>query len=121
MQQTDWRLLLVGGEAEGDRLDRLGTGLPPERVRVARSLPLAELARQMTACRAFLGHDSGISHLAAAISLPSIALWGTTQEAVWRPPSPTFRILRHPGGMGGIQPVDVLAALNDLLDLSPVT
>ena len=42
---TDLDLLLVGGEAEGERLQRLAAALPPARSRVAQSLPLAELAR----------------------------------------------------------------------------
>ena len=54
-----------GGEAEGERLQRLAAALPPARFRVAQSLPLADLARLLAACQAFIGHDSGISHLAA--------------------------------------------------------
>ena len=75
---TEFNLLLVGGEAEGDRLQRLAATLPPARTRVAQSLPLAELAHRLAGCRAFIGHDSGISHLAAAVGLPGVVLWGET-------------------------------------------
>ena len=66
---TSWNLLLVGGEAEGERLQRLAAALPPARSRVAQSLPLAELARLLRRCAAFIGHDSGIAPLAAALGL----------------------------------------------------
>lgn len=92
-------LLLVGGEAEGDRLQRLGAALPPRRLRVAQSLPLAELARVLSRCGGFIGHDSGISHLAAALGLPGLILWGDTTEEIWRPAGPKIVVLRHPAGL----------------------
>jgi heptosyltransferase-2 len=96
---TQFRLLLVGGEAEGERLQRLAAALPPERLRVAQSLPLADLARLLAGCVAFIGHDSGISHLAAAVGLPGLVLWGDTAEEVWRPPSDKVVVIRHSGGL----------------------
>ena len=59
------------------------------------SLPLSELAARFTACSAFLGHDSGISHLAAACGVPSLLLFGPTDPAVWAPPQPWVQILRE--------------------------
>jgi heptosyltransferase-2 len=96
---TSLNLLLIGGEAEGERLQRLTAALPPARTRVAQSLPLAELARLLARCQGFVGHDSGISHLAAALDLPAVLLWGTSAEAIWRPPSKNVTILREPGGL----------------------
>src|SRR5262249_1305359 len=66
------KLLLVGGEAEGERLQRLSAALPHGRVRVAQSLPLPDLARLLVESVGFIGHDSGISHLAAAVGLPGL-------------------------------------------------
>src|SRR5204862_4175614 len=60
MNSTRHDLLLVGGEAEGGRLQRLTAALSPTRVRVAQSLPLPELAAQLARCIGFIGHDSGI-------------------------------------------------------------
>lgn len=95
---TDRNFLLVGGEAEEDRLERLAAGLPPGRASVARSLPLPELALRLRSCAAFLGHDSGISHLAAALGLPGIVLWGPSNATVWRPKSDRFELITAPGG-----------------------
>jgi heptosyltransferase-2 len=102
IERTDRELLLVGGEAEGERLQRLAATLPPARIRVAQSLPLAELAKLLERCGGFLGHDSGISHLASALGLPGVVLWGHTVEAVWRPTGERVRILRAPGGLGAL-------------------
>ncbi len=99
IRETDLRLLLVGGEAEGERLQRLAAALPPMRVRIAQSLPLTELAGLLQGCLAFIGHDSGITHLAAALGLPGLILWGDAAEAIWRPPSERMVVVRHPGGL----------------------
>lgn len=99
INSTSHNLLLAGGEAEGERLQRLAAALPPQRTKVAQSLPLAELARLLAKCHGFIGHDSGISHLAAALGLPALVLWGESAERVWRPPAETVKILRHPAGL----------------------
>ena len=108
-------LLLVGGEAEGERLHRLASPLPSDRVRVAQSWPLPDLGRALIGCRAFIGHDSGISHLAAALGLPCLVLWGRTAEAVWRPSGEQVRVLRHPPGLAHLEVREVLAAAQNVL------
>jgi len=112
--ETDHDVLLVGGEVEGERLDRLAAALPAGRVRVARSLPLVELGGLLAGCRAFVGHDSGITHLAGALGLPGLVIWGDTLEIVWRPRSPAMRILRSPSGLMGVSVPQVTGALRQL-------
>lgn len=85
LRLTSHRLLLIGGEAEGDRLERLLRDLPADRVRVARSLALDQLATLLGGCEQFVGHDSGITHLAAAVGLRCLVLWGPSNPVIWRP------------------------------------
>ena len=115
VSSTEFDLLLVGGEAEGDRLQRLAAALPPPRSQVAQSVPLAELAGRLAACRAFVGHDSGISHLAAAVGLPGLVLWGDTAEEIWRPPSEEMMVLRHPAGLDRLPAAEVVEQLRRVL------
>jgi len=89
-------LLLVGGEAESDKLAKIAAALPPGRVEVASGLPLAKLAERLSSCAGFVGHDSGITHLAAALGLRTLALWPDTPETVWRPRGDHVALLRHP-------------------------
>jgi len=97
--QSACDLLLIGGEAEGDRCARLASTLPAGRAHIAQNPPLIELARRMQACSAFIGHDSGITHLAAALDLPGLVLWGETDLTTWRPQSARLKILRDPAGL----------------------
>ena len=113
---TNLDLLLIGGEAEGERLQRLAAALPPSRARVAQSLPLPKLAVALCSCRAFIGHDSGISHLAAALGLRGLLLWGDTVEAVWRPPGEKMVLLRHPRGLRHVEADEVMVELKRLLE-----
>jgi heptosyltransferase-2 len=112
IHSTAFNLLLIGGEAEGERLQRLAAALPPARSRVAQSLPLADLARLLTGCAVFIGHDSGISHLAAAVGLPGLLLWGDSAEEIWRPPSEKIKVLRHPAGLQQLSVLEVLRHLH---------
>ena len=99
---TKFDLLLVGGEAEGERLRQFAAALPPTRCQIAQSLPLAELAQRLRSCIGFIGHDSGITHLAAALGLPCLVLWADAVEEVWRPQGGRLTIVREPGGVRGI-------------------
>lgn len=113
--KTRYDFLLVGGEVEGQRLQRLASGLLPQRVQIAQSLPLSELARRLQACAAFMGHDSGISHLAAALGLPCLVLWADTIEQIWRPLGERLIIVRETGGVRAIRVQRVVAELAALL------
>jgi ADP-heptose:LPS heptosyltransferase len=115
LNSTHFNLLLVGGEAEGERLQRLAAALPPARCAVAKSLPLAELAARLQSCAAFVGHDSGITHLAAALGLPTLALWADTVEEIWRPQGERLAVVREVAGIGSIRVERVLGELASLL------
>jgi ADP-heptose:LPS heptosyltransferase len=111
---TRWNLLLVGGEAEGERLRRLAAVLPPARCSIAQGLPLAELAQRIQSGAAFVGHDSGITHLAAAVGLPCVVLWADTLEEVWRPQGEPLVILKE---ITGVRAISVEKVMNELRQL----
>ena len=117
--QTNHNILLIGGEAEGDRLKRLAKALPAERIRVAQSRPLAELAKLILQCEHFVGHDSGISHLASALGLKGIILWGETSSTIWRPRSDAIKTLHSPDGLKSLSPDTVSTAILESLVPKP--
>jgi heptosyltransferase-2 len=117
---SDRNILLVGGEAEGDRLQRLAAALPESRLRVARSLPLNTLAGLLRACELFVGHDSGITHLAAAVGLPCVALWGPSNPALWRPRGNRITLVQDESGLAGLDTPAVWEVLRSCLPENPV-
>ncbi len=92
------RVLLVGGEADGRAMDFLTRELPAGRVGGLHDMPLPMVGATAARAELFLGHDSGISHLAAATGCPCLLLFGPTDPDVWAPPHPGVRVLRAPGG-----------------------
>ncbi len=110
------RLLLIGGEADSERVARLCAILPNERVRCAQNLSLVKLAAHLQNCALFLGHDSGISHLAAAVGTPAVLLFGPTDPAIWAPANRNVKVLRAPAGVLSELGVEkVLAAAYELM------
>lgn len=115
MRATTLNILLVGGEAERERLERLAATVPATRLKLMQSAPLPELARWLASCVAFVGHDSGITHLAAAVGLRSLILWGESVETVWRPRGSEMTILRDTHGLRNLSVAVVINHLEQLL------
>lgn len=62
-------------------------------------LTLLELAATLAECSAFLGNDSGVTHLAAAVGLPVVALFGPSDADTWAPRGRGgVKVLRAPEG-----------------------
>ena len=78
--------------------------------------PLEELLRRLAGARAFLGHDSGVSHLAACAGTPGLLLFGPTDPSIWKPPVGNLRALRPVGGLDSLTVPEVLAACRPLLE-----
>lgn len=96
------------GEADHEIADALQRNAP-DIPRLA-GLDLMDVARVLTCAGAYVGNDSGISHLAAALGVPSLVLFGPSDPDRWSPRG--ARILRAPGGDLHLLPVhDVEAAL----------
>jgi ADP-heptose:LPS heptosyltransferase len=101
-------LLIISGEAEPrDLLAGIGEPL--------HQLPLGELADRLAQCELFVGHDSGISHLAAATGVPLLLLFGPTDPAMWAPPTPRAQVLRSGADVAAISLADVQRAIRAAL------
>jgi heptosyltransferase-2 len=109
------RLLVISGEADEAQTDQLQREWTNRGVRLARNLALPRLAAVIERS-IFIGHDSGISHLAAAVGANCILLFGPTNPDVWAPKNENLQVLRAPGGkLDDLQIETVEAALAGLL------
>jgi len=52
-----------------------------------------DLVALLSAARAFIGNDAGPTHLAAILGTFTVALFGPTSPAVWRPLGPNVQVL----------------------------
>jgi ADP-heptose:LPS heptosyltransferase len=87
-------VLLLIGPAERECLGR-GFGLIRSRhAVVADNLPLIQVASLLERCRCYIGNDSGITHLATAVGVPTVALFGPTDPEIWGPRGEKVTIVR---------------------------
>ncbi len=80
------------GEADTEArraFDRLNTGFA-----VLESLDLTALAEAYAASRGYVGNDSGVTHVAAAVGVPVTALFGPSDPDVWASRAPGVRVVR---------------------------
>lgn len=94
---NDERLLVISGEADEAQTGQLEREWKNRGIRFAKGLPLPLLAAMLERA-IFIGHDSGISHLAAAAGANCILLFGPTNPDVWAPKNDNVRVLRAPNG-----------------------
>ena len=75
---------------------------------------LDRLVDVLSQAGAYLGNDSGPTHLAAQLGVPTIALFGPTHPQTWAPQGPDVTILApsSPQPMSWLAISDVLAAIN---------
>ena len=100
-------ILVVSGESDIERTDELKAAFGNQLVFLDH-LPLHLLGAVLQCCDFFIGHDSGISHLAAAAGAECLLLFGPTDPAVWAPPNPDVNVLRAPGGLLQNLPVETV-------------
>ncbi|MHA1153092.1 MAG: glycosyltransferase family 9 protein [Alphaproteobacteria bacterium] len=128
------RVAVLAAGPERDQAQPVIEALPAERVLdLVGAVDLPTAAACLRRCRAFLGNDSGLMHLAAAAGTPTLGLFGPSHTRRYRPWGPKAAFLRTPESydelvrrvvapgqvqetlMDGLTVEAVLAAAEDLL------
>jgi len=90
----------------------------PSGVEVLAAPPLARFVEHLAGASAYLGCDSGPSHLAAAVGTPCVLLFGPTNPSIWAPAAGWVRVIQgqadHPDGHWGAAPRAVARAIEGL-------
>jgi heptosyltransferase-2 len=108
-------LVVISGETDKAQTEQLEREWKSRDVCFAKNLPLPHLAAVLEHA-IFIGHDSGISHLAAAAGANCILLFGPTNSDVWAPKNNNVRILRAQSRkLSHLAMADVKAALAEAL------
>ena len=108
-------LIVISGEADKAQTAQLEYIWKDQDVRFAKNLPLPHLAGTLEHS-IFIGHDSGISHLAAAAGASCILLFGPTDPNVWAPRNENMQIVAAESGrLNDLGTAPVQAALSRFL------
>lgn len=97
--QRGYPILLLAGPADRERVSRIQNSLPspprPDMLDVLIDAPLVVVAEYLQQCSCYLGNDSGITHLAAMLGIPTLALFGPSDPTTWRPLGPDVEVIQE--------------------------
>ena len=86
------RVAVVLGEAEREFAREVRAAMPGE-VEYWQELPLVELATRLARAAEYFGNDSGITHLAACLLVPTTAMFVASDPRVWAPRGDHVRVV----------------------------
>jgi heptosyltransferase-2 len=95
LAKTGGTALLFGSPKEAEVTARVKTAMTQPAVDLAGKTDLAAAAALIQRCQIFLTNDSGLMHLAAAVDVPLVAVFGSTNPVTTSPVSQKARLIRH--------------------------
>lgn len=106
----------ISGESDGERMKELLPLLPRHRFTQVDNQRLPILGAVFTRCAFYIGHDTGVSHLAAAAGIPCLLMFGPTDPDIWAPANPGVQVLKAPGGdLSALDGTAVLSKVKEYL------
>ncbi len=89
LESTGRKVTWCIGPAEAERMPRFPNGP------LIQSTTLTELAEVLATAQQYIGNDSGITHLAASLGLPTIVLFDHTDPSIWAPQGENVTVLHQ--------------------------
>ena len=106
-------ILIFGGPQDRELGDTITARMATPAVDLSGRTSLGEAMALIGRCHAFVTNDSGLMHVAAALNVPQVAIFGSTNSTTTSPFSPTSRIVRVPIDCSPcMQPVCPLGHMN---------
>jgi hypothetical protein len=87
-------VVFLFGPAEAERFSEPAIAQIRAAGKLLTNLSLAEVLGVLGCSRGYIGNDSGITHLAAAVGIKTVAIFGPSDPAVYAPLGPAVTILR---------------------------
>lgn len=96
IETYDARIVLFGSGADRTITDRIQAVAGPKAVNIAGETGLKEAMALIAHCGLFISNDSGLMHVAGALDIPTIAIFGSTNPITTSPPGERCVIIRKP-------------------------
>jgi heptosyltransferase-2 len=93
--QWDADVILFGAASEAAVSAAIGSEMRQPPIDLTGKTAIADLPALLSQCHVFVGNDSGAMHIAAAVGLPTIGIFGPTDPLGTAPVTPRSTILRH--------------------------
>jgi heptosyltransferase-2 len=85
IEEMDAHVVITGGAKEKTVVEDIAAFLPPDRVRTVTDLSIMQFAAVISSMDLFLTNDTGPMHIAAAVGIPVVALFGQTNLYRYHP------------------------------------
>ncbi|MBS0654575.1 MAG: lipopolysaccharide heptosyltransferase II [Verrucomicrobia bacterium] len=95
LQNPQVRIIYIGDPSGRESIEKNLLGLGPRVVSLAGKTSLRELLALMNQCTCFVTNDSGPMHIASALHIPLVALFGSTNEIKTGPYEKAIVIHKH--------------------------
>lgn len=94
--QLGGSVAVFGSAAERDMCEEVSRAAGHSARNLAGATTLREFIDMTAACRLYLTNDSGAMHVASALGVPTVTVFGPTDEFATGPSGPHSRLLREP-------------------------
>jgi len=84
-QDLKFHVIFSGSMSDQDDINKIQSLMALKAVSLAGKTTILQLAALLKRCRLFIGNDTGIMHVAAAVGTPVIAFFGLTNPLLWGP------------------------------------
>ncbi|MGH7923996.1 MAG: lipopolysaccharide heptosyltransferase II [Candidatus Binatus sp.] len=92
-QREDAEVVLVGAPSERAKCEEVASASKSGAMIAAGHTNIGELIALLSLCDGFIGNDSGCMHLAGAIGIPTVAIFGSTNPNRTGPLGPKTRVI----------------------------
>jgi hypothetical protein len=93
-KKTDKQVVFLLGSAELERFSRAQLAAIEDIAAVISNASLNQVLQVLACSNCFIGNDSGITHMAAALGIKTIALFGPTDPQIYRPLGPDVTVIK---------------------------
>ena len=95
-ERLEARVAVFGSASEAELCNVVAEGIGSQAENLAGQTTLTEFIDLTAACDVFVTNDSGAMHIAAALGVPTVAVFGPTDELATGPVSSSVRVVREP-------------------------
>jgi heptosyltransferase-2 len=90
------KVVLVGSQKDGETCSDVCRAMKHEALNLCGKTSLGDAMALIRRCGLFVSNDSGLMHVASALGVPTVAIFGSTDPVATAPRGQRARIVRHP-------------------------
>jgi ADP-heptose:LPS heptosyltransferase len=118
-------LVFFGSADEWDRCERMAEVWKGSVINLCGALTPRQAGAALRLANLFVGHDSGTMHLAAAVGVPCVCMFGNYNvPRRWHPYGPRHHVIHNMAGVTKISPEEVFAAVQvslNVIEKAPIS